>query len=610
MRKQNSSFQAAFLSEAGGELENNDYFACVELDQYACYVIADGLNEEPDGESARLAIETVLLAFQEHPSIRRKALLTYLKSGNNALAKAKSRSRLKASVTVVVTDYTHIRYACAGNTRFRMYREGLVKEQSLDMSLGRELAGEGKIPGDALARHEERNNLHTWMGQGKGFRPFVSKKIRLADGDILNLYTRGIWENLDEGELGDVFSEAKEEPRECLDNIEDMLLSRQPERLENYTFVSIFVNKVFTDPNKKRRLRKILTVSVVILTFLIVAASAVWILYQQRVKRTEELDQKLSGTLEYIRDNNYIRAGKECEAALETAEKLKDKEAVERVTAYLRLIEAVNQADEEYGKQEYGRAREDYMAALERSRQADHVGAEYINKRLETIADYLAVFDHIRLGDSLAEKLDYARAEEKYLEARRLATRIYFEEGRREALEALERLYEAQAREEAERDAILQEAAAEEAAAAELVSRGDKAFAEGDYEGAGLYYTIAEEKYRKLADETNTELSGAKRRSCEKKAKEKEEKKELAEEHLAEGKAREEAGDFAEAKKQYLLAKEIYTGLQEEEKIRRTESLMERLEIDQQEQQREEEKQAAEAAAASPAQTVSGNTAE
>ncbi len=45
MRKQNSKFLTAFISEAGSELENNDYFAFVELDKYACYVIGDGLND-------------------------------------------------------------------------------------------------------------------------------------------------------------------------------------------------------------------------------------------------------------------------------------------------------------------------------------------------------------------------------------------------------------------------------------------------------------------------------------------------------------------------------------------------------------------------------------
>ena len=39
MRRQNSTFKTGFISEAGSELKNHDYFAFVELEDYACYVI-------------------------------------------------------------------------------------------------------------------------------------------------------------------------------------------------------------------------------------------------------------------------------------------------------------------------------------------------------------------------------------------------------------------------------------------------------------------------------------------------------------------------------------------------------------------------------------------
>ena len=48
MRKQNSDFEARFISEEGSRLKNRDYFGYVELDEFACYVIAD--------ESRRLRI--------------------------------------------------------------------------------------------------------------------------------------------------------------------------------------------------------------------------------------------------------------------------------------------------------------------------------------------------------------------------------------------------------------------------------------------------------------------------------------------------------------------------------------------------------------------------
>lgn len=67
MRKYNSSFKTAFISEAGNRLKNSDYFGFVELDRYACYVIADGITEIRDSESAIKAIEAVINAFQNVP---------------------------------------------------------------------------------------------------------------------------------------------------------------------------------------------------------------------------------------------------------------------------------------------------------------------------------------------------------------------------------------------------------------------------------------------------------------------------------------------------------------------------------------------------------------
>ena len=43
MRKENSEFKTKFISEPGSYLHNADYFAFVELKDYACYCIADVL---------------------------------------------------------------------------------------------------------------------------------------------------------------------------------------------------------------------------------------------------------------------------------------------------------------------------------------------------------------------------------------------------------------------------------------------------------------------------------------------------------------------------------------------------------------------------------------
>ena len=94
MRRDNSSFKTAFLSEAGSRLKNNDYFGFVELDKFACYVIADGIDDDVDAISAKLAVDTVVSAFMESPSMSKRAVRRYLRAANRALLTARSKMRL------------------------------------------------------------------------------------------------------------------------------------------------------------------------------------------------------------------------------------------------------------------------------------------------------------------------------------------------------------------------------------------------------------------------------------------------------------------------------------------------------------------------------------
>ena len=63
MRRINSDFRTAFLSEEGQKLSNRDYFGYVEMDDYACYVLADSLDGETAADSAQVAVSYTHLAL-------------------------------------------------------------------------------------------------------------------------------------------------------------------------------------------------------------------------------------------------------------------------------------------------------------------------------------------------------------------------------------------------------------------------------------------------------------------------------------------------------------------------------------------------------------------
>lgn len=182
MRKYNSSLKTAFVSEAGSKLTNKDYFGFVELDNFACYVIADGITDKGDADGARIAIEAIIQAFQEEPGIGKGRIKGYLKRANEVLLKGESDEKLKASLTVVVTDYVRLRFGYVGNTRFRIYRQGRCLFTTNDMSLALSVEDGIRLP--YLGKLENTNAL--LISGGKELCGIFS--LQKKKGDQAHLY--------------------------------------------------------------------------------------------------------------------------------------------------------------------------------------------------------------------------------------------------------------------------------------------------------------------------------------------------------------------------------------------------------------------------------------
>ena len=585
MRKQNAEFLAAFTSEAASDLKNTDYFGYVELDDFACYVIADGIDDQLEAMSAKLTVDTVVTVFSEAPSMSRRMMKKCLKAANRALLEARSKTTLKASVIIVLTDYVKLRYGQAGNIRLRLYRNGFIKEETIDQSLSTDMVYEEKLPKDKVASHEERNNLYTYLGQKSDFHPHISKKIKLTNADAVALYTRDIWEHIDEGEMKDVFADASDKPQELVDTVEDLLMSRQPQDFGKYTFAVIFVNKIFTDPNRKRKIKRIMVIAAAVLSVLITAGIFLYVRYQKRQDKIAAMQKGYTDTIEYIQMDHYNRAKEVCKEAQTLAGELKDDKMQTELGNCLKLVEAVLAAQESLDNGAYQEAQKGFGEALIRSRYADHLGEGYIEERLAMTADYLSVYDYIYLGDTLAENLQYENAEEKYLEAKALATKLYFDEGRTEAIRSLEKLYEEQKAEKAAEDEEMKNKLARETSAANYFAEGDAAYAQGDYESAKVFYQSAMQTYEALGDEAQQGMAREKIAAAEKKIQSFTAQGEEAESYIVQAQACETAGDYAGAKKYYLLAKDIYARQKDEAKLGEVERKIEVAGIKEQQQQ-------------------------
>lgn len=535
MRKENAGFRTTFLSEEGSRLLNRDYFAYIELDNFACYVAADSLDEEKSNNSAEIVVKCILREFEEHPSMASFFIKRNLRKAHKELLSHKGGMRLRASVAVIVTDYIKFRYATVGNTRASLIRNDRILYGSKDQSLTENLIEEEVIPRDKAAIHEERNNLYSYLGQtDKKPEIQLSKKRRLANGDILLLYTRGIWENCDNAKLLECAKDTST-PEDLADNVEDFILGKKQQEVDNYTIAVTFVDKIYLVPKKRWSLKKTLAILIPLVVILLGLGIGLFVRYRIRMGRIADMNKYMESGREYISYNNYERAVEEYRQAGELAGTLKLKEEQEEIDTLLLLAEQILLADRALEEGDYEKAGELYYEARKLSQQAGGVAEDYLARQQDKVNKYLDIFELMESGELKEDYGDYAGAIELYRKAKTQAASLYDKETRAEALErqraaeeALEALRQGQL-EELEKNiqaAIEKEQVAldlenqslmnDKQNALELETKGNELMKNEDYVSAIAYFETAMGMYEGLGMPERVSALAAQIEACKK----------------------------------------------------------------------------------------------
>ena len=143
----------------------------------------------------------------------------------------------------------------------------------------------------------------------------------------------------------------------------------------------------------------------------------------------------------------------------------------------------------------------------------------------------------------------------------------------------LDDLYQAQRELRQEEDEARKEQLTQEDAGNSLLAQGDTAYAQGDYESAKVYYSSALQKFRQLQDEVQQEVLTGKLDIVERKLAENEKLETEAEGYLRQAEILTVAGDYNSARKYYLLARDIYAAMKEDDKLAEISRKMELLSI-------------------------------
>lgn len=565
MRKQNSKFNTNFISEEGSSLKNSDFFAYAELDNFACYVLADGIEDVADSESAKEAVESIIAKFQEKPSISKGKIHGYLKHANEVLLKAEKYMKLKASIVVAVTDYENVRFGYAGNVRAKLYRNNKMFYKTIDTSLSSEMVSKEMISEDALSRHEQRSNLYNFLGQ-KGFSPVISGKIKLVDTDILILYTKGVWENVSEGEIDNIFAESGKDPKDALLKVEAVLLDKNLGYIDNYTIAGIYIDKVFieSDTKKKKRRKLILIVSIVSVVVILGAIIALYFYKKYTKELKEDMNTHYEKMLKFIEMENYTKADTECEESIKKAESLRNKEMKDLLYHYEQVIEGIIEADEKYDAKSYKEAKPLYELILSEIPYADNAGLSYVRKRLDFISGYESVNLSLDNGDILFDSEIYDKARERYVDAKTEARDIGYEEGKLKAEAKLLAVDQAIAKKDEGKQAEADKQSQNLKSANDMLSAGDEALSKGDFLSARANYNTAKDILEKSGESAGLSELEQKISTADKKISEGDEEKNKAGGYAVTADEAFLRGDFESARENYEYARRLYVKLKDE----------------------------------------------
>jgi serine/threonine protein phosphatase PrpC len=539
MRKSNSDFKTSFVSEPGTFITNKAYFAFVELDDIACWIAADGLDSDEEKESAKLVVHRIFEEFIEKPALSRAKIKSCVLNAHELLQAESRNVRLKAGFIMLVTDYSQIIWAMAGNSRLYHFRKGIFSFRSQDQSIAQLMADSGKISEMDLNEHDERNNLVNYLGKSAGFKPFVSRKYRLRDGDALLLCNSGFWENMTTEELSVILRDSKDAD-EMVDNLEDTLLGKQNEVLNNYTIAAICANKVFQEKTidysktAKRAVMLVLPLLLMVGMGLVINRQMVLAkIHREAAVRLKTVMTQKKSVADHDRNGDQLIKGEKYQEAVGEYQealniitdnnlKLPVQQGVLSKKYDVSLL--IVDGDNFYTGGEYSKAYAKYTEALGIAADIayDKTG---LTSRLAKVKNVNGMKTLIQEGDNLATQRKFSDAREKYQLAKTMAEQLA-EDTQKALIDSKLLALEQKIQEEQERRAqnnIEQKGANERAnqiyQAKRLEKTGDDRYNQRQYKDALETYKTARRAYEGLGLTQEILIIDEKIRNTEKKTK-------------------------------------------------------------------------------------------
>lgn len=250
----------AEVTDVGGRVSNQDALGSAQLEDLACFVVADGVGGEAGGEiAAQIVVEAVTGRFMHEASFAPRALRSYIDCAAGEVARRKSEDEqlkgMSATVAAVLIDRRNrsALWAHLGDTRVYLFRQNKVYSVTKDHSLVQQLVDEGYCSPDQLRTHPQRNALCAAIGGGSGDIPEVTlAATTILAGDAFLVCTDGFWEWIVEKNMEELIAPARSE-QEWLAAMRALVEENgrlSGKSRDNYTAFAIFLDDPTLQPNE------------------------------------------------------------------------------------------------------------------------------------------------------------------------------------------------------------------------------------------------------------------------------------------------------------------------------------------------------------------------
>lgn len=239
----------AMLSKEGNRQYNEDTIYAKVKDEEACFILADGLGGQGNGDVASAYVKEIVSALYENENIvdnREFVNDAVEKCQKSILRKKKEDTALKHMMSTLVLLLIHertISWGHVGDSRLYYFQEGKMMERTIDHSVPQVLATTGEIKESEIRSHPDRNRLLRAIGMEEGKNPLNSYKEvdRGKREHIFLLCSDGFWEYIEEKEMEKTLKRAKK-PEQWLRKMEKIVIRKGKKRnMDNYSAICVFV---------------------------------------------------------------------------------------------------------------------------------------------------------------------------------------------------------------------------------------------------------------------------------------------------------------------------------------------------------------------------------